>query len=272
MRHFKTIPIVILIMTATFQSILWAQDTVSAEETTEDTAEVQGAALFLQKGDQAFDDLDNEKALQFYAEAVKLAPEDYEALWKCARAYVDVGDTYTELSKRKVYFSRGNELSSKAIEINSTGSKAYLYKGVALGRIALDTSAKERIRLSKEVKANFDKTVELDPKDDYAWHGLGRWHRKIATLSWIERGFANLFLGGVPKEASVEGAVDCFKKAIEINPGHINHHLELAISYEELREKELAIEEYKKVSALPKKDADDDRYKKRARERLDRLE
>ncbi len=73
-----------------------------------------------------------------------------------------------------------------------------------------------------------------------------------------------MFLGGVPKEASVEMAAKCFKKAAQINPVHINHHLELGISYEEMKKKDLAIAAYKKVCALPKKDADDDRYKKSA--------
>ncbi len=231
----------------------------------------KGPALCIEKGDQEFKNHNNEAALQHYAEALKIAPENYEALWKLSRAYVDIGDTYTDLKKRKDYFLKGNDLSRRAITINSDGSKGYLYQGIALGRIALDTSAKERIRLSKAIKVNFEKTVELDPEDDYAWHGLGRWHRKIATLSWIEKGFANMFLGGIPKEASVENAVTCFKKAAAINSGHINHHLELGISYEELKKKDLAIAAYKKVGALPKKDADDDRYKKRAEKRLEKL-
>ena len=157
------------------------------------------------------------------------------------------------------------------MKINPQGSKGYLYRGSAIGRIALDTTAKERIRLSKEVKSNFDKALELNPKDDYAWHGLARWHRKIATLSWVEKTFANMFLGGIPKEASVENAATCLKKAIEINPGHINHHLELGITYEKLKKKGLAKEEYKKALELPKKDADDDRYKRDAKERLGKL-
>ncbi len=247
---------------------LSAQDSMS----TETAVEVDDTRLLIDKGDQAFTDHDNETARQHFAKAAALSPDNYETLWKLARAYVDIGDAFTELSKRKNYFSKGNELSEKAIAANPDGSKGYLYKGIALGRFALDTSAKERIRLSKAIKVNFTKTVKLDPQDDYAWHGLGRWHRKVATLSWIEKGFANMFLGGVPKEASVEEAVTCFKKAAAINPAHINHHLELGLSYEKLKKKELAVAAYKKALALPKKDADDDRYKKMARERLEKLE
>lgn len=247
---------------------------VSAQNDTvlTDSSEVSPLTEIIEKANQAYTDLDNEKALHHFSEAYALAPENYEVLWKLSRAYVDVGDTYEEIAKRKNYFSKGLDLSREAEQVNPNGSKAFLYQGVSIGRIALDTSAKERIRLSKVVKAKFDKAIKLDPQDDYAWHGLGRWHRKIATLNWLEKSFAKLFFGGVPKEASVEEAVNCFTKAAEINPGHINHHLELAISYEKSGNKDLAIASYKKVLALPKKDADDDRYKQTAKERLKKLE
>lgn len=268
MKYFRIFLVALSLIAINSQFTLFAQET----EAENDTSEVEGPALFLEKGDKAYKNLDNNKALQCYSEAVKLEPVSYEALWKLSRAYVDIGDTYTDKKKRYDYFTEGYELSKRAVKIDSQGSKGYLYRGIAIGRIALDTTAKERIRLSKEVKANFDKALELNPKDDYAWHGLARWHRKIATLSWIEKAFANMFLGGVPKEASVENAAKCLKKAIEINPGHINHHLELGITYEKLKEKDLAIAEYKKALELPKKDADDDRYKKNAKERLGKLE
>ena len=62
-----------------------------------------------------------------------------------------------------------------------------------------------------------------------------------------------------------------FKKAIEIKPGHINHHLELGITYEMMDKEKLAAEEYQKCLDLPKTDSDDDQYKEEARERLNDL-
>ena len=232
----------------------------------------QTAQEWIQKGDEAYAKLDNQAALNAYQKAVELDPTNYEALWKLSRAYVDVGETLKDKDKRREYFKKAEEFARKAIEVNPDGSKGHLTLSIALGRVALDASPKERIRLSKEIKAEVDKALQLDPNDDIAWHVLGRWHRKLATLSWIEKKFANIFLGGVPKEASLEKAVEAFQKAIELNPGHINHHLELAITYEKMGQKEKAIAEYKKVLELPIKDADDPEHKAYAKERLEDLE
>ncbi|MCK5346365.1 MAG: hypothetical protein KAR20_23305, partial [Candidatus Heimdallarchaeota archaeon] len=107
--------------------------------------------------------------------------------------------------------------------------------------------------------------------EDIAYHVLGRWNRKIANLSWIEETFANMFLGGVPEEASDENAVKNFQRAIEIKPGYINHHLELGITYEMMGLDEEAANEFQQCLDLPKSDSDDDEQKKHAQEYLDDL-
>jgi tetratricopeptide (TPR) repeat protein len=223
-------------------------------------------------GDSAYKNFDNPGALAFYAQVLEKDSSNYEASWKLARAYVDVGETLSDKEERKAYYKMAESLANHAVEINPEGSKAHLYLSIAIGRVALDAGKKEQVRLSKEVKASVDRALELDPNDDIAWHVLGRWHRKMATLGWVQKKFANIFLGGIPKEASVDSSARCFEKAVAINPDHINHHLELGLTYEELKEKEKAIKQYELVLNLPKNDADDDEHKKFAEERLKKLQ
>lgn len=232
----------------------------------------QSTEFYLTKGDTAYHNFDNRLAMEFYFRAFESDITNYEAAWKLSRAYVDVGETFQDKDKRKEYYQTAEKYARKAVENNPDGSMGHLSLSIALGRVALDAGAKERVRLSKEVKAEVDKALELEPENDIAWHVLGRWHRKLATLSWIEKRFAGIFLGGVPKEASVETSAECFQKAIELNPNYLNHHMELAITYEELDQKEKAVEEYKKVLELPKMDADDDNHRKKAKERLEDLQ
>jgi len=228
--------------------------------------------IYMAMGDSAYRNFENKASLEQYRKAFQLDPKNAKAAWKISRAYVDIGETKKDKEERKQYFQKGLDFANKAVEINPDGAKGYLWKSISLGRVALDAGKKEQVRLSKEIKEQIDKSIKLDSTDDIAWHVLGRWHRKMATLGWIQRQFANAFLGGVPKDASVEEAANCFKKAIELNPSHINHHLELALTYEELKEKDLAKEEYQKVLELPEKDSDDKFLKEEAQKRLSKLD
>jgi tetratricopeptide (TPR) repeat protein len=223
---------------------------------------------FLSTGDSLYAIFDNEGALKDYLNVLDLDSLNYEANWKAARAYVDIGEIL-EGDPRAEYYSLGEKRSRKATEIDSLGSKGHLYLSIALGRIALDAGAKRRIQLSKEIKVEVDLAVQYDPNDDFAHHMLGRWHRKLANLTWIEKTFANMFLGGVPKEASNDNAAKSFRKAIELKPTHINHHLELGITYDFMKLKQMAREEFQKCLDLPKSDSDDDKYKQDAQKYID---
>jgi len=221
-------------------------------------------------GDSLFNSFNNEGALEYYQKAYDLDSTNYDACWKLSRAFVDVGETLED-DPRAEHYNKGNLYGEKAVDLNPEGSKGHLRLSIAIGRVALDAGAKERVRLSKEVKKEVDLAIKLDPNDDIAYHVLGRWNRKLANLSWIERGFANMFLGGVPEDASEENAVTSFKKAIEINPGYINHHLELGMTYEMMDMEEEAGAEYQKCLNLPKSSSNDDKHKATAKEKLDDL-
>jgi tetratricopeptide (TPR) repeat protein len=221
-------------------------------------------------GDSLYSAFDNPAALQAYLQAIQEDSNNCEANWKASRAYTDIGETL-EGKERGEYFKQGEIYARRAVRIDSTNAKGHLFLSIALGRVALDASPKKRIQYSKEIKKEVDLAIHYDPNDDTAYHVLGRWNRKLANLSWIEKTFANIFLGGVPKEASNENAVACFQKAIELNPGHINHYLELGITYQMMGEKDEARTAFEKCLVLPKTDSDDDTYKKEAAERLKKL-
>jgi tetratricopeptide (TPR) repeat protein len=233
-----------------FTALLFAQDEIE---------------ILLVKGDECYNTHDHQGALKSYLDVLQIDSLNYEASWKAARAFVDIGETLTG-DTRKEHFQNGEKFARQAVSIDSTNGAGHLYLSIALGRVALDASAKRRIQLSKEIRKHAELAIKYDPNSDSAYHVLGRWHRKIAHLSWIERNFANIFLGGVPKDASDEQAVSHFKKAIELNPNHINHHLELGITYKMMDKKEEALRELQLCLELPVSDSDDPKYKEEARE------
>ena len=74
------------------------------------------------------------------------------------------------------------------------------------------------------------------------------------------------------KKLDNKTALEFYQKAIQLNPTSINHHLELAKTYDKMGEKTLAVQEYREVLELPIKDADDEGHKKEAEERLKKSE
>ncbi len=243
---------------------LWAGGVVLAGD--------HSAAYWISRGDSAYHSFEHQAALRFYQRALANDSLNYEAAWKTARALVDLGEGLRDKAQRKKNYLAARRYAEKAIVMDSTRARGYLFLSIALGRVALDAGAKERVRLSREIKAAVDRALALNPNDDVAWHVLGRWHHKIATLSWLERGFANVFLGRVPKEAAVEQAAACFRRAIALQPQAIAHHLQLALALEELNQKDAAIREFQTVLELPVRDSDDPGYQASAAEHLKKLQ
>lgn len=225
----------------------------------------------IEKGDELHKARNLKGALEVYEKVLKETGESYELAWRLSRTYSDLGESETDHKTQTVQFEKALAWAEKAIELNSQGSKGHLYLAIAYGRMARVKGPKEQIRLSKLIKEEAEKTLEFDPQEHIAWHILGCWNRELSTLNWVEKGFANLFLGGIPKDASLDQSVICLKKAVEINPDVIVHHLELGLTYEEMNQKELAVQEFKTVLSLPIYDFQDDAHQKKAVKEIEKL-
>lgn len=215
---------------------------------------------------------DHQGAAAAYEKVLEMVPDYYEALWKAGDQYTEVADKLPEKAKdeKELFFEKAKNLLDKAIEVNPDGWEGHFRMSVVLGRLALFRGGKEKIRMSEEVKAEADKAIELNPEADLAYHVLGRWHQNLANLSGALKFFAKILFGGVPPGTNEE-AVENFKKAIELDPNHIEHYLELARTYEFMKRWDLMKEPLETLLALPSVEEDDDKFKEEAREMLGKL-
>ena len=92
----------------------------------------QGDAAWEKRGTDA--DPDNQKALDFYLGATKLAPYSYEAHWKAARSLWWISDQLLALSddreRQSALGKRGMALAERAVLIDPTGVEGHLYYAV----------------------------------------------------------------------------------------------------------------------------------------------
>jgi tetratricopeptide (TPR) repeat protein len=223
------------------------------------------------RGDELTAQQNFPSALLEYEKALELNPRHYAATWRMSRTYARLGDMQDETAQKLERFRKAEEFARRAVDINPKGSKGFLQIAMALGRVGQHVGAKEALQLAKESKQAVDRAIELNPSDDVAWQILGQWHRRLGTLGTFEREFANTFLGGVPAEASADKAIECFQKAIELNPRFAGHYVELAQTYAKLDRREEAIQTYQKVLTLPADSPSARRFRETALASLEKM-
>ncbi len=205
------------------------------------------------------------------AEAVlERRPDSYVAQWQLARVLIDLGNKEQDEKGREALYADAEKHARRAVALSPDDTWGHHYLAASVGKLALTAGGRTKINLSKEVRDEAQKAVALDPRNDKSWHILGRWNREIANLSPILKLAAKVVYGGVPKGASNEQAVDCFQKAIAIDPAHVNHHLELGITYMEMEEYALARAQFETALTLPPSDPNDPEYKAQAAKWLEK--
>lgn len=211
----------------------------------------------VQGADSLYEEYEEEQALSLYEQILDQNPDHYKALWRSSFLYSRIGNRLDEEEEQKKYFNRAIEMAEQALAVDSTDSQSNFVMSVAMGRKALISGAKERIAASRAIKKYADRAIKYDSTNAGAWHVLGRWHFKVANLSWIERLAANTLFGGVPGDASNEKAAESIQKAISLNDQYIRYHYDLARVYEELGRDKAAIETCQKAIGLTVLTSDD---------------
>lgn len=198
-----------------------------------------------------------------FMQAYKLDPNNAEILWRLSRVYVDLANLEKNEEKQKDLYKQAEIYAKQGIKSAPENSMCYTYDGIAVGKVALGENSKEKVRLSARVKESVERAIQLDPKNDTAYHLLGRWHRNVANLSGVSKAFAKILYGGLPP-ASNQLAAENLQKAAEIAPKFINHHLELAITYQMMKKWKLALNSLDQVDRLPAIAKLDNEYKQKA--------
>lgn len=232
----------------------------------------QTAEDHLKKGDDYYTQLDNQKALEEFLAANKLDPNNYEALWKLSRTYIDLGDLVSPKEKdyeaqQKQLYKNAQSYARKAVVANPNDTWGHFYLSASLGMYALMLGKKDQINMSKEIKTAIDKAIQLDPNNDLAYHALGRWQRRMAEIGGAQRLFGSIIFGSIPK-GSFEASETALKKAVELKPDYINHRLELGRTYVSLKKYDLAAQEFQKCLDLSPASSKDQAYKDEAGQEL----
>jgi tetratricopeptide (TPR) repeat protein len=152
------------------------------------------AVDYLPEADKVFDQggLENyKKSIDLYVKAVEQAPDDYEANWKCARAYREYADTakkkgiedWKDICAR--YGKTGMQYAQKAIELKPERPEGYYYYGLNVGiysdGVSILTALSEGLK--GKTQQSFEKAYAINKmyKEGGPMLSLGRFW---AVLPW----------------------------------------------------------------------------------------
>lgn len=230
----------------------------------------ESAAELIAKGDPLDQELKAAEALKYYLPALKQEPNDVALLDRIARQYRHLMADAPGKEERLRLGHLSLDYAKRGAELAPNNAEAQLSPAISYGKMLPDMSSGEQVDAAPQIKAGCERALALDPRNDNAWHILGRWNRTIAGISGVKKMLARVFFGKLP-EASNEEAEKCLIKAIAINPHRAIHYIELGHIYVQMGRKNEARKYLEKGLSMPNQEKDDPEEKKVARELLANL-
>jgi len=236
-----------------------------------------GTTLFAQNADSLISKADALHEEENYAEvydvmkqAEAVAPENFEVVWRLARANFDISDNTTDEEKISKHLYQGLSYAEKALEMDPNRAESHKWYGILIGRVGEIEGTKQKIKNSYEVAEHTKKAIELDPEDAANYHVMGRWHYTLADLSWVERQVASVIYAK-PPQASFEEARKYFQTAIDKDPEDIRNYVWLGRTQEALDNESGARKAYNSALEISAQSESDRKLQKEARELLNDL-
>ncbi len=192
----------------------------------------------------------------------------FEANWRSAVAWVDVGQETPDSIRcpaRDSAYVAAERFARRAVAVDDARPEGHFVLAMALGRVALTRSKKDRVRYAIGIYEAATRTLAIDPNHDGAHHILGLWHAEAMRTSGFNRFMAKNLLGGkILSKANWASAIDHLETAVQIDPTRIFHRLDLAVIYIDRKRWSDARGELDRIVELPDRVSLDARYRSEA--------
>jgi tetratricopeptide (TPR) repeat protein len=226
-----------------------------------------GAAEWIEQGDNFDRQFKSAEALAAYQKAAEQRPGDADLQRKIAKQYVEMVLDAPSRKEQLRLAQLGYDAALRAKKLAPRNAEVRLTVAIAAGRLAFYSEPRRRLELSRVVQSEAAEAVKLNPRSALAWHVLGRWNYEIANLNPVLRMLAEAIYGKIPA-GSNEEAINCLRRAVELEPNNALFHAELGRAYLATGQKDEARRELEKSLSLPRRNRDDAGAQDRAKQAL----
>jgi tetratricopeptide (TPR) repeat protein len=209
-------------------------------------------------------------ALKCYLPVEKLQPKNVHLLLLIARQYRHLMSDAANGEEKLRLGGVALDYARRAATIAPNDAEAQLSVAISYGKMLPFEGKRDQVEGSRQIKSAVDRALMLDPRNDLAWHVLGRWHQVLADVGTVKRTLGQFIYGSLPTTTN-EDAVKCFEQAIKLNPNRLRHYIELGRTYAQMDRPADARLYIAKGLAMPDAEKDDPETKRRGRETLAKL-
>lgn len=211
----------------------------------------QSANELVSEGKKLINQFKQKEALDKFEAAIVKEPTNAEALQNASYMLSQLGEKQKDNEAKKPYFEKARDYAVKAIKLNDKDDENHFVYAVALGRLSLIAGSEEKLKNAKLIKAEAERTIQLNPKNAGGYHILGRLNREIANMSAVKVMAAKAVFGGIPEGCSFDNAEKYFSKAMELRPNYILYYYDAALNYDYMGKKSQAKTLLQKAVTLP---------------------
>lgn len=195
---------------------------------------------------------------------------DYDALWRAARAAVVLGiEADGGSSDQNQWLDPAMALSERAVQVRPDGVDGRYWRGVAVGRRAMNASPGYAVELAQVSYEDAHAILAVDSLHGGAHNMLGKLNYEIMSLSRIKRGVARTFMSNPAlDDTSWENAEYHLARAAEVWPRFVLFHFDLGQLHRKRDRREEAIASFTRALELPAVHPTDHSLQRQARDIL----
>lgn len=205
--------------------------------------------------------MDMRKAVLCFEEVTKQLPKNahYRSMlskqWTDC-TYLDVSPSNEQLTddNRRQFNISAMEHAKEAIELDDTLALPHIAACTSMGRLALLSDNKTKVRLAHDAREEAVTALALEPSNDLAHHLMGRWHYEMANLNVVVRTLVRVMYGTALAPGSHHDALESYQTAVSLAPARLIHRVELGRTLDRLGRKEQARQELEAALELDVED------------------
>jgi tetratricopeptide (TPR) repeat protein len=196
------------------------------------------------------------RAVRFYSAAEHLEHGNSSNLCALTKCFCDLMHLTSSPATQKTLAQKALACSQAAVKADPQNATAHICVAICYAKNFPGADNATKVFYSRSIKAESEKAIALDPKQDVGYYLLGRWNYGVANMNLLYKGLVKIAYGGLPVASNAEAVKD-FKQAIRLEPHRVISHAELAKVYQATGQKELARQELEKCARLKPLDPDD---------------